>query len=78
MPYRLNKERLYKAAAVLGDTTDLEIRERTGIAVGTLSRLVNQQVEPSVRHLDLLSRHYGIPVQDLYINVAEPKTGAVA
>lgn len=78
MPIRLNRERLYAAAAAIGDTSDLAIRERTGISLGTFSRLVNRVVEPSVRNLDILSATYGVPVGELYEDVAESTSGAVA
>lgn len=79
MPYRLNTERLRAAAAALGDNTDTAIRERTGISLGTLSRLVNGHVEPSIRHLDVLSVTYSVPVPDLYIETPEDlPAGAVA
>lgn len=66
MPYRLNTKALYKAAEALGDTSDAAIRERTGIPLGTFSRLVNRQVEPGIRQLDILSAAYAVPVADLY------------
>jgi transcriptional regulator with XRE-family HTH domain len=78
MPIRLNCERLFAAAAVLGDTSHLAIRERTGISLGTFSRLVNRQVEPSVRNLNILSVTYDVPVGELYEEVAESVSEAVA
>ena len=78
MPYRLKTDVLYKAAAALGDTTDVAIRERTGIAAGTFSRLVNRQVEPGLPQLDILSTTYGLPVKDLYEDVNAAPAEAVA
>jgi transcriptional regulator with XRE-family HTH domain len=79
MPYRLNTELLRLAAEGLGDNSDSAIRERTGISLGSLSRLVNGHVEPSIRHLDALSKAYGVPVPNLYVYIedATPE-GAVA
>lgn len=76
MAYRLNTARLYDAAEAVGDTSDAAIRNRTGISVGTFSRLVNKQVEPGIRYLDLFNEHYGVPLDELYLEV--PDTEAVA
>lgn len=78
MPYRLNTERLRERAALLGDNSDSAIRERTGISLGSLSRLVNGHVEPSIRHLDLLANAYGLRVEELYIEVSDTPQGAAA
>jgi transcriptional regulator with XRE-family HTH domain len=76
MPIRLNTPRLREAAAALGDTSDKAIRARTGITVGTLSRIVNQQVEPTLATLDTLSHTYNIPVDELYLHIDdEPAAG---
>ncbi|MEZ0090065.1 hypothetical protein [Streptacidiphilus sp. EB129] len=78
MAYRLNRTRLYAAAELLGDMTDAAIRDRTGISLGTFSRLVNLQVEPAIRYLHVLSEHYGVPVKELYEEVPTATAGAVA
>lgn len=76
MPYRLNIKALYKAAALLGDTSDTAIRERTGIALGTFSRMRNGLVEPSIRQLHTLSKTYNVPVDELYKDEAEPPSAS--
>lgn len=78
MTYRLNTDRLREAAAALGDVNDAAIRERTGISTGTLSRLVNHQVEPGIRYLHTFEHHYGVPVRELYEEVSDSAAGAVA
>jgi transcriptional regulator with XRE-family HTH domain len=78
MPYRLNTPRLREVAALLGDDSDKAIRERTQISLGTLSRLVNGHVEPSIRHLDILSRTYDVPVAELYIDEDKPTESVAA
>jgi len=72
VPIRLKTQRLYAAAELLGDTTDLAIRDRTGITPGTFSRLVHHHVEPKVRYLELFSHHYTVPIEELYEEVEAP------
>lgn len=73
MPYRLNTPRLREVAALIGDDSDKAIRERTNIPLATFSRLINGHVEPGIRHLDVLSREYDIPLGELYIAVKDKK-----
>lgn len=71
MSHRLHADNLRKAAAACGDTTDYKIMKRTGISKSAISRLVNQQVEPTVSTLKRLAACYGLDITDLLQEVAE-------
>lgn len=58
-------ERLRRAARAKGDDTDYAIHKRTGLSLSTISRLVNDQNEPSGRSLRLFKKHYEVSADEL-------------
>lgn len=65
MSYRLRIARLLEAAAQTGDTTGYAIARRTGLSEPSVSKLLNSKTKPGVKTLLLISKAYGIPLDDL-------------
>jgi transcriptional regulator with XRE-family HTH domain len=65
--YRFNAEKLIEAAGAIGDTTGYAIAQRTRLAEGTVSRILNGHRQPKFQSAVLLARTYGVLVDDLVL-----------
>ncbi|UJV41589.1 helix-turn-helix domain-containing protein [Streptomyces sp. AMCC400023] len=71
--YRLHIGRLQEAAAALGDHTNYAIAKRTGLNQTTLSRVCRGLVKPAAETLLTLATAYGLSVDELIQQDAEPE-----
>ncbi|MFJ3083878.1 helix-turn-helix domain-containing protein [Streptomyces halstedii] len=70
--YRLRGERLAEAAAAKGDMSSYAIAKRTGLNQTTLSRLRRGIAQPATSTLLTLASEYGLSVEDLIEDQAQP------
>jgi transcriptional regulator with XRE-family HTH domain len=74
--YRLQVDKLTKAAASKGDMTGYAIARRTGIAESSIYRLLNGEAQPDLISALRLGETYDITVEELMQREPAPAEAA--